>query len=207
MNFEKYKIKNDDEYKKIKLYKLDVWDKNLINSKRKDFYAITNFNNMKNQYQLINNINILMDHMHMNMILHELKVTKEMMINADNTYKSTFFDLYYKKLISFYPLLSMFILQMCHIFYWDDFIIERNYCESTKSGMNLQNSLKLSMKIGSKIMDAFQQVLHDELKEDKLINNIFKGVHPDDEKQTDKRAQKHKEEADLKEVEAGKLFD
>jgi hypothetical protein len=39
-----------------------------------------------------------MDHLHMNLILHDLKVTKEMMINDDNTYKSTFFDLYFKKL-------------------------------------------------------------------------------------------------------------
>lgn len=174
----------DDEYTKIRLAKQNL----TVNGKPfSDYFAITNNLDSKpqsdDQYPpsyLLSNMHTLNDHMRLELSLKEVKKMAELVSNNNDDYKTTMYILYYKKLKSFYTLLTIFILQLTHVFYWDEFEYSNNLMRSKKSGIDLQRSLKLAMQIGADMKKSFERVLYEEFKYDPMLNSMFKsGIFPE----------------------------
>jgi hypothetical protein len=181
LNFHTYP---EDEYKKIRLEKQNI---NIDGKPFSDFFAIKK--NMDiipgtdKRYPkkfLLSNMHTLNDHMRLEITLKQIKKMAEMLSNDNNEYKTTNYILFYNKLKSFYTLLTVFILQLTHIFYWDEFEFIGKFIRSKKSGIDLQRSLKMAMKIAVAIKPSFESVLYEEFKIDPMLNNLFKsGIFPE----------------------------
>lgn len=171
----------DDEYKRVKLHRLTKKDDYQLPKNASYFYAMRRIidvlpgrvGNYIKPY-LLSNIQVLMDHMKLRLILSDLKTRAEMYNDNSNEYKSSQFSVFYTRLSNFYTMLCVFILQIVHILYWEKFdIVQYVSIISEHSGMSLNHCLQIAMKIGRKIKSEFEQSMQTEYQMDPLIKKLF----------------------------------